>query len=128
MIDPVCIISHNSTEPSYLVEVVFQIVDKKFNLYFKSDENTLLSGNTEAFLACALLPSMKMGGGQIITKGEVSHKFLSALSMIQDIYCTWQPSFKRTEITGITTLKHPPSSPKRVGVFLPVVSIHFIPF
>lgn len=117
MSDSVCIISHNNSEPSPLVEVEFQITDKRFKIYFKSDGNTFLFGNTEAFLACALLPSMKMGGGQILTKGEVSHKFLSSLSTIQDIYSTWQPSFKRAEIIAIPTRPNTPSSQKRVGAF-----------
>lgn len=116
MIDPICIISQNTKQDPSLIEVDFQILDKKFNIYFKSDKNTPLSGNTEAFIACCLLPSMKMGGGQIVTKGEISSKFLSALDTIQDIYCTWQPSFKRTEITGITAVQTIPSS-KRVGAF-----------
>lgn len=118
MSDTVCTISPNTISPSSLITVDFQILDKTFNIYFKSDDNTLISGNTETFIACALLPSMKMGGGEIRINGEISSKFLSALDTIQDIYCTWQPSFKRTKITGITALQRTQTAQqKRVGAF-----------
>jgi hypothetical protein len=118
MTNPICIISNNTMLPSPLVEVEFKIIDKTFKIYFRTDGDTALTGNIEAFLACALLPSMKMGGGEIRINGEISSKFLSALDTIQDIYCTWQPSFKRTNITGITAIQRTQTAEhKRVGAF-----------
>jgi hypothetical protein len=117
MIDPICIISHNDTAPSPLVEVAFQITDKNFKIYFKSDQNTLLSGNMEAFITSALLPCMKMGGGKISAKGNISPKFISALSVIQDIYTIWDASLHRTEVANITPVVTAALSQKRVGAF-----------
>ena len=117
MIDSVCSISCNTIQPTSLVTVDFQIKDKTFNIYFKNDESNLLSGNTEAFIAYALLPSMKMGGGKISTNGKITTKFISGLSTIQDIYCVWEPSFKNIEVVGSTYQTTVSFTQKRVGAF-----------
>lgn len=117
MTDPICIISQNTEQDPSLIEVEFQIADKNFKIYFKNNGNTLLSGNTEAFIACCLLPCMKMGGGKIAVSGNVSTKFISALSTIQDIYCVWEPSFNRIEVIDSTYEATVPLPQKRVGAF-----------
>lgn len=117
MSDTVCTITPKNSSPSSLIETDFKIRDKLFTVYFKSNDTMLLDGNNESFLACALLPAMKSGGGQIHCEGEISAKFLSALSTIQDIYSIWEASFDRVEIIGTTPIQAPLVSQKRVGAF-----------
>lgn len=114
---PICIISHSPTQPSPLIDVEFQIADNRFKIYFKSDESTLLYENTEVFIASALLPCMKVGGGKISANGSISPKFISALSTIQDIYCSWDPSFQKIEVVDTTPKISVPLTQKRVGAF-----------
>ena len=74
-------------------------------------------GNCESFLAGGILPCMKVGGGQLIAEGDISQKFISALSTIQDIYCTWDTSLHRAEITNVNPVPRPMLTENRVGTF-----------
>jgi len=49
----------------------FLIKNKKHEVFFRSTE-AVFSGNLEAFLAAAILPCMKTGGGKIMANGHVS--------------------------------------------------------
>jgi hypothetical protein len=106
----------HSSEQGHLIEVEFQVKTKRYQVYFRSNE-TVLSENLESFIACALLPCMKAGGGALISKGEVSQQFIASLSTIQDIYCSWNTLLHRVEFRHIMPRPKIRSQEERVGAF-----------
>jgi len=118
MTDPVMrIVASDTINQSHSVEVDFVLSNKRYKIYFRSKGDAILSGNRESFLASALLPCMKAGGGQLIVEGEISQKFISALSTIQDIYCIWDTSLHRAEIKNVIPVSRSGSTENRVGSF-----------
>lgn len=105
---------HTSNDGS-LVEAELQIGPTSHHIYFRSND-IILTGNMEAFLALALLPSM-MNGGALIADGKVSQRFLGALHKILDIYSTWEPSLHRVEIKNVTPVIRDCLRERRVGTF-----------
>lgn len=100
------------------INVTFHIGDKKHTVFYRSMSNTVLSENPESYLAAALLPSMKCGGEGIKIKGDMSQKFISNVSTIQDIYSMWDTSLSRVRIkTEKPVIKKNNPSGKRVGAF-----------
>lgn len=99
------------------VEVEFFLCEKNYNIYFRNNNEALLSGNFESFLAGAILPSMRTGGNKLVAEGQVSDKFFSGLSIIQDIYRKWDTSLHRVEISGVTPTPQISSTENRVGAF-----------
>jgi hypothetical protein len=98
-----------------LIKAYVQIGSKGHRLYFRSN-NIALTGNIEAFLAAALLPSMKKGG-TLIAGGRVSRRFLDAIHTIIDIYCSWDASLQRVEIGGAIPMSADAPKEARVGTF-----------
>ena len=99
------------------IEAEFHLKDRKHRIFFRSIGDTVLSGNLQSFLASAILPCMRLGGGSLMAEGEVSQKFITALSTIQDIYVMWDPSLYRTEITNVVPTARTRSTERRVGTF-----------
>lgn len=117
MSTPVCVVTPKTNQPASLVEVDFQIRQKNFSIYFKSDDNTVLYGNNEAFIACMLLPCMRVGGGTIECHGTISPRFLASLETIQELYREWDPTLGKARILGMQPKIPLPSTDKRVGAF-----------
>ena len=105
---------HTSNDGS-LIEAELQIGPKSHRVYFQSND-IILTGNMEAFLALALLPSM-VEGGAIVADGKVSQRFLDALHTILDIYCVWEPWLHRVDITNATPVIRIRPKEQRVGTF-----------
>ena len=103
------------TSDEGLIEVDLQIGSKNHRVYFQSGDMTL-TGNMEAFLTLALLPSMKEGG-VLAADGNASRRFLDALHTILDIYSAWNPALHRVEIRNVVPVitEHPKEN--RVGTF-----------
>jgi len=99
------------------IEAEFHLRDRKHKIFFRSIGDAVLSGNLESFLASAILPCMRLGGGSLLAEGEVSQKFITALSTIQDIYAMWDPSLYRTVIKNAVPIARAGSTEKRVGTF-----------
>ncbi len=106
----------DATNRGHSVEVEFQLNTKRYRVFFRSAD-AFLSGNCDSFLACAILPCMKAGGGKLIARGEVSQGLISALSAIQDIYCSWDPSLRRTKIENVRPVPATSPTARRVGAF-----------
>jgi len=111
------IVSLAAINQGHSIEVEFQIRNKRYKVFFQSNGDAILSGNLESFLASGILPCMKAGGGHLIAEGEISQRFVSALSTIQDIYCMWDPSLHRTEIKNVIPVRRSSSTENRVGTF-----------
>lgn len=111
------IVAPDTINKSHSVEVEYLLSNQRYKIFFRSNGDALLSGNCESFLAGGILPCMKVGGDQLIAEGEVSQRLISALSTIQDIYCIWDSSLHRTEITNIIPVPRPSSTENRVGTF-----------
>ena len=111
------IVSLSKGKQDHFIEIEIQGQDKNHHIYFKNSDSTVLSENLESFLACALLPAMKNGEKEIKVQGEVSQKFLSSLSVIQDIYTTWDTSLHRVKILDAVPVKKDNLIQDRVGMF-----------
>jgi len=105
---------HTSNDGS-LVEAELQIGPTSHHIYFRSND-IILSGNMEAFLTLALLPSMTKGGA-LVADGKASQRFLDALHTILDIYCVWEPSLHRVEIKNVIPVIRDCPKEDRVGTF-----------
>ena len=102
---------------SQSLEVEFNIRRESYRIYFRTHDDAVLTANTEAFVSCALLPCMKSGGGDLAIAGEISAKYLSALPVIQDIFCKWDTSLQRVRVKNAVPVKRGGSTGRRVGVF-----------
>ncbi len=107
------------SDPDYFVHFSIQIKGVSHYVFFRSLGSTELKGNLEAYLSCAVLPCMKAGGGVLVTEGKIDKKFLIGLEKIQNIYCTWNNSFKRITTKGEHREHREPGelSGKRVAMF-----------
>jgi hypothetical protein len=116
MITPVSQVNsiHTSNDGSF-IEAELQIGPTNHSIYFRSNDISL-TGNMEAFLALALLPSM-MKGGALVADGEVSQRFLDALPTILDIFCVWEPSLHRVKVNNVTPVIRDCPKEHRVGAF-----------
>jgi len=116
MSDPVSQVeSIHISDDGSLVEAVLQIGPTSHHIHFRSND-IILTGNMEAFLALALLPSM-MKGGALVADGKASRRFLDALHTILDIYCVWEPSLHRVEIKNVIPVIRDCPKEDRVGTF-----------
>lgn len=111
------IVAPDKITKSHSLEVEYLLGNQRHKIFFRSNGDALLLGNCESFLAGGILPYMKVGGGQLIAEGDISQKFISALSTIQDIYCTWDTSLHRAEITNVNPVPRPMLTENRVGTF-----------
>lgn len=100
MSSSVCTFTPKTNHPASFIEVDFNINNKTFHVYFKSNDGTLLHGNNETYIACTLLPCMRIGGGDIRCAGNVSEHFLSSMEPIQNLYRGWDPSLGKAQIIG----------------------------
>ncbi|MDH4186073.1 MAG: hypothetical protein OEV08_03665 [Nitrospira sp.] len=98
----------------YLLRLSALFGDAKMSLYFRTGD-TALSLRSEALVCLGLLPCLKTGRDLRID-GELSKQFSESLETVQDIYCSWEPSFRRTEIIGATTRAVQPRTGKGVGL------------
>jgi len=103
------------TSGAELIEVKLQIGSKSHHVYFRSSD-MILTGNIEAFLALALLPSMKEGGA-LVADGKASQRFLDAMDTILDIYCAWDSSLHRVQIGNVVPVTRDCPKEGRVGTF-----------
>lgn len=103
------------TSDAGLIEVELRIGSKNHRVYFRSGD-MILTGNMEAFLALALLPSMKEGG-VLAADGNASRRFLDAIRTILDIYCAWNPALHRVEIRNVVPVIRDNPKENRVGTF-----------
>jgi len=92
------IIATEKKEEEESVHIEYQLSDKGYNVYFKPIGEETLSCSNEALIAGGILPCLKAGEHELNVDGEISERFISGLSTIQDIFCAWDDSFKRTEI------------------------------
>jgi hypothetical protein len=60
---------------------------------------------------------MVAGRNKLIAEGEVSQRLLATLSIIQNVYCSWNPIFHRIEIEKARPILRSPTSSARVGTF-----------
>ncbi|WP_071516051.1 hypothetical protein [Geitlerinema sp. PCC 9228] len=111
------ILPDDSNNSSREINVDFLVNNKSYKIFFRSYREPILTENYEAFVATGLLPAMKVGTNQLIAKGEISAKFLSNLSTIQDIYCVWNPAFHRVDVENIKSVSKPAATEPRVGTF-----------
>jgi hypothetical protein len=102
---------------SQSVEVEFKIRRESYRIYFHTHDEAVITGNTEAFVACALLPCMRSGGGNLVAEGEISAKYMSALPVIQDIFCKWDTSLQRVRVKNAVPVARAGSTERRVGAF-----------
>jgi hypothetical protein len=98
------------------IEVDFQLNQKSFNVYFKSDD-ALLTGTNEAFIACSLLPAMASGCQPLNAHGELSERFANSLVNIQNLYGSWKSLLKPLTLKNVTLVQKQPGEGKRVGSF-----------
>lgn len=111
------IVTHNTANPNCLIEAEYLQKNKRYKIFFRCKGDAILSANNEAFLASAILPCMKVGG-PLIAEGQVSQKFISGLTSIQEIHCMWDTSLNRVEIKDIVpvpTTNH--STENRIATF-----------
>jgi len=111
------IVSPGACSQSHSIEAEFHIRNQIHKIYFRNNDEAVLSGNLESFVAGAILPCMKAGGGQLVAEGEISQKFITALSVIQDIYCSWDDTLHRTEVVNVIPVARTSSNEDRVGTF-----------
>jgi hypothetical protein len=111
------IIPDDSSNSGREINVDFLVKNKSYKIFFRSYGEPILTENYESFVATALLPAMKVGTNQLIAKGEISPKFVSALSTIQDIYRVWNPSFHRVGLDNIKSVPKASKTEQRVGTF-----------
>lgn len=98
-----------------LIEVELQVGSKSHHVYFRSSD-IILTGNMEAFLASALLPSMREGG-TLVADGKASQRFLDAVDTILDIYCAWDSTLHRVDIRNVIPVIRESPKEDRVGTF-----------
>lgn len=84
-------------------------------LCFKTADAVLTLRN-EALACLGLLPAMKTGR-RLHIDGELSRRFYDSLETVQDIYCSWEPSFRRVEISSTTLQARAPQPSRGVGLF-----------
>jgi hypothetical protein len=107
--------SMGTSHDARLIEVELQIGSRSHRVYFQSND-MILTENMEAFLALALLPSMKEGGA-LVAEGKASQRFLDALHTILDIYCSWDAGLRRVEIRDVVPVMRDGPKEHRVGTF-----------
>jgi len=98
------------------IKLEVQVGDKTYPIFFRSPDVTL-TANTEALLACILLPAMSSGEGTINLNGGISQRLLTSLPTIQDIYCAWLPSYRRVDLANITPVVRNASPEGRTAAF-----------
>ena len=84
-------------------------------VYFKT-EDAVLSLRNEALVCLGLLPCLKTGRNLRI-EGPLNRQFSDSLETILDVYCSWEPSFSRAEVVGVTAQTATPRPGRGVGVF-----------
>jgi len=60
---------------------------------------------------------MRSGGGDLAIEGDISAKYMSALPVIQDIFCKWDTSLQRTRVKRVVPVTRGDSTGRRVGAF-----------
>ncbi len=99
----------------YVVSTPVAIGADCHEVWYRVEEGPLARG-TETFLAAALTPAMKVGGG-LHLPGSVSPRLSASIPKIQDIFHTWYPDFKKVAVGVETKHVQPSSSAREVGCF-----------
>ncbi|MBN2547607.1 MAG: hypothetical protein JXB15_00495 [Anaerolineales bacterium] len=97
------------------VEIDFNVNGSQHSVYYQTAD-ALLTVNTEALLAIALLPCMR-GHIPCLVEGSASPRFLAGLQHIQQVLRSWKPNYTAVEFPNIRMEPRPESDEKRVGVF-----------
>lgn len=98
------------------VSAPIRIGNEEFNVWFRV-EGGIVSEDSDAFLAAALLPAMK-SAESLKLAGRVSRSLISNSSSIQDIVHKWFPEFKKISVTsGDLSDSIPDSQERGVGCF-----------
>src|SRR5687767_8360160 len=72
-------------------------LDESYNEVWYDVSQGPVSLSQDAFAAIALLPAMKFGG-ILKLDGGISHKLLSMIPTIQDVFLQWCPHLRRADI------------------------------
>lgn len=80
------------------VVVEYRVGGRSHRVVTKRLDGPMPEWRLEPHLAAGLLPWMKAGPGRVVAEGELSTRFHSSLSAIQDIYCGWNRSLSRIEL------------------------------
>jgi hypothetical protein len=97
------------------IEFELRGAGQRFPIFFRSPDAVLEASN-EAFLACALLPAMRLGVGLDLT-GPLSKRFLNASPTILDIYTKWERSFKRVSFPELVPVDRTRAPSGRIATF-----------
>lgn len=86
-----------------------------WSIDYKASEG-ILSPDTEAFVALALLPCMKMRL-DCATQGSMSPVFDAGIETVQDVFQDWKPKYERVKIRGVHLERKKWNPRGRVGLF-----------
>lgn len=110
------------SEPTYSVENFCPVASvsvtangKSWELKYKVSEGPIAHGS-EAFLAAALFPAMKVGQPLRIA-GGISPRLLNATGTIQDIFHKWRPQCQKVAVEAKPKIPEEVGHQKDVGVF-----------
>jgi hypothetical protein len=105
-----------STEDGWHVaSASISVLEKTFELKYRVSEGSL-SKSSDAFLAAALFPAMKVNQPLHIS-GTVSPKLLTAAERMQDTYHKWFPEFQKIPVQAESILSDNMNSSADVGLF-----------
>jgi hypothetical protein len=97
------------------VEFELQGAGTNSHLFYRTSE-PILEANTEAFVACSLLPAMATGVG-VDLAGPASARMLSSLPKIVEILTAWYSQLKTISFPSLAPVEKRRSASGRVGAF-----------
>jgi hypothetical protein len=110
------------SKPQYSIEegwhiasAIITVNEKTHQLTYKVSEGPLTE-SSDAFLAAALLPAMKIGQ-PLHVSGKVSPKLLAATQTIQEMFNKWFPEYGKIPVEAETGSVEEVSGGEGVGVF-----------
>lgn len=80
-----------------------------------STKDAVISLRNEALLCLGLLPASKKAR-DLAVEGPIDARLFKSIPAIQDIYGSWNPSFRRVDITGLKPENSPATSTGERGV------------
>ena len=93
----------------------FHSLDEDIQIFLQSPDISLVN-HPEVWLCFSLPPAIRKGTVLNI-QAPISQRFFEAMPMVQDIYTSWFPTWKRVEIRGVRPILRAPASEGRVGCF-----------
>lgn len=83
-----------------LVSSTFHVDDRAISLWFKTKGSPINFGAAQdAFLACTLIPAMRIGG-TLVVEGAVSPQLLKSITTIQQIISKWYSAFHIIDVVA----------------------------